>query len=103
MGINMFMSQWHKMDLVCGLVAAGVSVGVHPVLPIKGFDMVLGNDPAGCRALADVAVSAINRAMSRTDVEDVQERKSRCKNGCKIPLEYISHREPARIHFFLVR
>lgn len=70
------MSQWHEMDLVYGLVTGGVSVGVHPALPIKGFDMVLGNDPAGSWALADVPVSAINRAMSHTDVEDVQQRKS---------------------------
>lgn len=54
------MSQWHRMDLVCGLVTAGVSVGVHPALPIQGFDMVLGNDAAGCTALADVPVSAVN-------------------------------------------
>lgn len=45
-------------------------------LPIKGFDMVLGNDPAGCTALADVTVGAINGAMSHTDAEDVQQRKS---------------------------
>ena len=45
----------HKMSLMCDLVQGDVTIGVRPVLPVHGVDIILGNDLAGSRVWASVA------------------------------------------------
>ena len=39
---------------MCGLVQGDVAIGVRPVLPVHGVDIILGNDLAGSRIWASV-------------------------------------------------
>ncbi len=53
MGLNVLPVPVHKLELDCGLVQGEVAMGVHPALPIRGMDVILGSDLAGSRAWAD--------------------------------------------------
>lgn len=49
----------HGMGLDCGLVQGKVSIGVRPVLPVEGIDMILGNDLAGSHVWASEPSSLV--------------------------------------------
>ena len=43
----------HKVNLVSDLVTGSVVVGTRPTLPIEGVSLLLGNDLAGGKVVAD--------------------------------------------------
>ena len=43
----------HRVKLQSDLVAGVVTVGIRPSLPVKGVDLILGNDLAGGKVSAD--------------------------------------------------
>ena len=47
----------HKVNLVSNLVTGSVVVGTRPTLPIKGVSLLLGNDLAGGKVVADPKVT----------------------------------------------
>ena len=47
-----------KVNLVSDLVTDSVVVGTRPTLPIKGVSLLLGNDLAGGRVVADPKVTS---------------------------------------------
>lgn len=49
MGLNTIFVPVHNIHLSCDLVQGNVEVGVRPELPVKGVDVILGNDLAGGR------------------------------------------------------
>ena len=53
MGLNVLPVPVHKLELDCGLVQGEVAMGTRPALPIRGVDVILGNDLAGSRVWAD--------------------------------------------------
>ena len=48
----------HKVKLVSDLVTGSVVVGTRPTLPIKGVSLLLGNDLAGGKVVADPKVTS---------------------------------------------
>ena len=48
----------HKVNLVSDLVTGSVVVGTRPTLPIKGVYLLLGNDLAGGKVVADPKVTS---------------------------------------------
>ena len=48
----------HKVNLVSDLVTGSVVVGTRPTLPIKGVSLLLGNDLAGGKVVADPKVTS---------------------------------------------
>ena len=48
----------HKVNLVSDLVTVSVVVGTRPTLPIKGVSLLLGNDLAGGKVVADPKVTS---------------------------------------------
>ena len=48
----------HKVRLVSDLVTGSVVVGTRPTLPIKGISLLLGNDLAGGKVVADPKVTS---------------------------------------------
>ena len=48
----------HKVKLVSDLVTGSVVVGTRPILPIKGVSLLLGNDLAGGKVVADPKVTS---------------------------------------------
>ena len=48
----------HKINLVSDLVTGSVVVGTRPTLPIKGVSLLLGNDLAGGKVVADPKVTS---------------------------------------------
>ena len=48
----------HKVNLVSNLVTGSVVVGTRPTLPIKGVSLLLGNDLAGGKVVADPKVTS---------------------------------------------
>ena len=48
----------HKVNLVSDLVTGSVVVGSRPTLPIKGVSLLLGNDLAGGKVVADPKVTS---------------------------------------------
>ena len=44
----------HKVNLVSDLVTGSVVVGTRPTLPIQGVSLLLGNDLAGGKMVADL-------------------------------------------------
>ncbi len=53
MGLTVLPVPLHKLELNCGLVQGEVAMGVRPALPIRGVDVILGNDLVGCQVWAD--------------------------------------------------
>ena len=47
MGMSVLPVPVHGMSLMCGFVPGDVAMGVRPVLPVHGVDIILGNDLAG--------------------------------------------------------
>ena len=48
----------HKVNLVSDLVTGSVAVGTRPTLSIKGVSLLLGNDLAGGKVVADPKVTS---------------------------------------------
>ena len=48
----------HKVKLISDLVTGSVVVGTRPTLPIKGVSLLLGNDLAGGKVVADPKVTS---------------------------------------------
>ena len=48
----------HKVNLVSDLVTGSVVLGTRPTLPIKGVSLLLGNDLAGGKVVADPKVTS---------------------------------------------
>ena len=48
----------HKVNLVSDLVTGSVVVGSRPTLPIKGVSLLLGNNLAGGKVVADPKVTS---------------------------------------------
>ena len=48
----------HRINLTSGLVSGQVVVGIRPTLPVKGVALLLGNDLAGGRVIADPKVTS---------------------------------------------
>ncbi|KAJ8018564.1 hypothetical protein HOLleu_43376 [Holothuria leucospilota] len=47
----------HKIDLKSDLVSGSVIVGVRPTLPVKGVSLLLGNDLAGGKVVANAILT----------------------------------------------
>ena len=61
----------HKVHLVSDLVSGSVVVGTRPTLPIEGVSLLLGNDLAGGRVIADPKVSS--RPVTSISTEKLEE------------------------------
>ena len=62
----------HKVNLVSDLVTGSVVVGTRPTLPIKGVSLLLGNDLAGGKVVADPKVTSKPITLVSTEkLEDV--------------------------------
>ena len=48
----------HRVKLQSNLVSGVVTVGIRPSLPVKGVDLILGNDLAGGKVFADPCVTS---------------------------------------------
>ena len=57
----------HKINLVSDLVTDSVVVGTRPTLPIKGVSLLLGNDLAGGRVVADPKVTSKPVTLASTE------------------------------------
>lgn len=49
----------HRIHLNSALVSGDVAVAVYPFLPIKGFDLIMGNDMAGGKILVTPEVTMV--------------------------------------------
>ena len=57
----------HKVKLVSDLVTGSVVVGTRPTLPIKGVSLLLGNDLAGGKVVADPKVTSKSITLVSTE------------------------------------
>ena len=58
----------HKIFLKSDLVSGYVTVGIRPNLPVKGVSLLLGNDLAGDRVMADPCMSNLPCSCSDIDL-----------------------------------
>ena len=63
----------HKIFLKSDLVSGYVTVGIRPDLPVKGVSLLLGNDLAGDKVIANPCMSNLPCSYSDTDlaVQDI--------------------------------
>ena len=79
----------HKVNLVSDLVTGSVVVGTRPTLPIKGVSLLLGNDLAGGKVVADPKVTPkLVTLVSTEKLEEVipvfQEEPKDCKQSTDV-------------------
>ena len=62
----------HRVKLQSDLVSGVVTVGIRPSLPVKGVDLILGNDLAGGKVSADPCVTNIPLCHDEAISEDTK-------------------------------
>ena len=62
----------HRVKLQSNLVSGVVTVGIRPSLPVKGVDLILGNDLAGGKVSADPRVTNISLCPNEAVIEDTK-------------------------------
>jgi len=106
MGLTTLFVPVHKMFLSCDLVQREAEVGVRPQLPVKGVDIILGNDLAGHRIWPDdvefdsLQFSEVSDQQSKTVVaslssQEVPEAEQAVLAACTVETKGFSESEPA--------
>ena len=75
MGLVVLSAPLHRLHLCSDLVEGEVSIGVRPVLPVKGVHLILGNGLAGGRVWPNVPPLPVSPVSAASDVPDECEHK----------------------------